>query len=223
MFPKDFRILPLTQEMREEAIQVVSSSFEYNELLSKGVTLEEHIMYFTPVVEQAIQDGISFVLVDENSKIICYMILQDWMSQQIDMQSVLDKIPQVAAIGHCIEILMEKLQPDIGGENIVPGTVVRLVLGGTKPEYQAQQFLRRLLFTCYALVKAMGYRYLISETANPKILASSIKYGIGTIYKHIDVTSPDDVGSVTASFFKHLPKGYKMSIIACDLVIPSRL
>jgi hypothetical protein len=70
MIPKDFRILPLTQEMREEAIQVVSSSFG----LSIGVTLEEHIMYFTPVVVQAIEDGISFGLVDEQDSFL-YVIL----------------------------------------------------------------------------------------------------------------------------------------------------
>jgi hypothetical protein len=46
-------------------------------------------------------------------------------------ESILQAVTQVAAIVNCVDILRQKLESEIGGKNISPGTALSFVLGGS--------------------------------------------------------------------------------------------
>ncbi len=158
----EYRIVALSKEHAKSTVDLFIKIFCDSEPITKhlNINYDEYRPYATEVVQKAIKDEMSMVVVDKKDKVIAAVIAEDMADP---FTATEEKYPKMKPI---ISLLDELSRPFIEGRKFLKGKIAHLWIALVDPDYRGQGLSTTMDMECIKLAAQKGFEFAYAEFTN---------------------------------------------------------
>lgn len=152
----------LKEKHAKPAIELFVKSFCESEPITKhiGVTPKEYTAFATQVVEKAVKDGLSKIVLDENNHVIGLVIAEDMADP---FKPTLNQYPKLKPIQAFLEALSK---PFTEGRHFKKGKILHTWVAAIDPQFRSQGLYKELGLIHVESASKEGFDFIYSDFTN---------------------------------------------------------
>lgn len=159
---KNFTVDILRKEYAEQAIDLFDRMFCDCEPVTKHLHVgrEEYKPFATEVIDKAIKDGLSTVALDQNNKVIAFIIVEDLADPFMPQLSHYPKLQPI------FELLTELSKPFVKDKQFAKGKIAHFWIAAVEQEYMGHHMFTELDDETIRLAAKKGFNFAYAEFTN---------------------------------------------------------